>query len=152
MLGADLAAIAAKAAAGVLGAALDVARHVIDVPAQLAQAAFQHALLASDVKKLESVLDESFVWTHDGGEQVSGRQLLDQLRSGQLKYSVVETSNVTVSIAGDTAIVRGSSQRKRSAIPGATAGDANSFNAFYTLTLVNKGAGWKAVAMHSSRP
>jgi len=120
--------------------------------AGVVEAAFQHALLASDVKKLESVLDESFVWTHDGGEQVSGRQLLDQLRSGQLKYSVVETSNVTVSIAGDTAIVRGSSQRKRSAIPGTTAGDANSFNAFYTLTLVNKGAGWKAVAMHSSRP
>jgi ketosteroid isomerase-like protein len=116
------------------------------------EAAFQHALLAADDKKLESLLDESFVWTHDGGEQVSGRQLLDQLKSGQLKYSVIETSNVNISISGDTAIVRGSTQRQRSAIPGASAGDANSFKAYYTLTLVNKGAGWKVVAIHSSRP
>lgn len=120
--------------------------------AGIVEAAFHRALLDSDVKKLEWLLDESFVWTHDGGEQVSGRQLLDQLKTGQLKYSVVETSNVTVSVAADTAIVRGSTQRRRSAIPGATSGDANSFKAFYTLTLVNKGAGWKAVAMHSSRP
>jgi hypothetical protein len=79
--------------------------------------------------------------------------LLDELRSGQLKYSKLETNNVTVSVHDDTAVVRGVSLRQRSAVPGSTgAGDADPFTAFYTLTFVNKGGDWKAVAMHASRP
>jgi hypothetical protein len=116
------------------------------------EAAFHQAVLAADVKKLESLLDESFIWTHAAGEQMTRQQLLDQLGSGRLKYSKLETNNVTVSVYGDTAVVRGVSPRQRSSIPGEGSGDASPFTAFYTLTLINKGSGWKAVAMHSSRP
>jgi hypothetical protein len=117
-----------------------------------AEAALHQALLAADVKKLESLMDESFIWTHRTGEQVTRKQLLDQLGSGQLKYSKLETNNVTVSVYGDTAVVRGVSPRQRSSIPGSEgSGDASPFTAFYTLTFINKGGGWKAVAMHSSR-
>src|SRR5499426_2854880 len=118
-----------------------------------AHAAFHQAMLAADLKTLETLADESFIWTHRDGEQMTIKQLLDQLGSGQLKYSKLETNNVTVSVYGDTAIVRGVSQRQRSAFPGSTgSGDANPFTAFYTLTFVNKGGAWKAVAMHTSRP
>jgi hypothetical protein len=97
--------------------------------------------------------DESFIWTHRDGEQMTRKLLLDQLGSGQLKYSKLETNNVTVSVYGDTAIVRGVSQRQRSSFPGSTgSGDANPFTTFYTLTFVNKGGAWNAVAMHTSRP
>lgn len=113
---------------------------------------FHQAILAADIKKLESVVDESFIWTHDAGQRVTRQQLLDQLRSNQLKYSKLETNNVAVSVYGDTAIVRGESPRQRSAIPGSTSGDASPFTVYYTLTFLNKGSGWKAVAMHSSRP
>jgi hypothetical protein len=58
---------------------------------------------------------------------------------------------VTVDVYGDAAVVRGKSLRQRSAVPGAEA-DAAPFEFFYTLTLVNKGGAWKAVAMHSSHP
>jgi hypothetical protein len=80
--------------------------------------------------------------------------LLDQLRSGRLKYAKLETSKVTVSVAGDTAVVRGTTMRQRSAFPGSAgaASDASPFTAFYTLTFINNGGSWKAVAMHSSRP
>jgi hypothetical protein len=115
------------------------------------EAAFHEAVLGSDVKKLESLLDESFIWTHTAGEQMTRQQLLDQLGSGRLKLSKLETNNVTVSVYGDTAVVRGVSPRQRSSIPGESFGDASPFTAFYTLTFVNKGGGWKAVAMHSSR-
>jgi ketosteroid isomerase-like protein len=114
--------------------------------------ALHQALLAADTKKLESIIDESFIWTHDNGEQRTHQQLLDQLRSGQLKYSKLEVSTVTVSIYGDTAVVRGASTRQRSAVPGSAGGDASPFPIFYTLTVVNKGGDWKAVAMHTSRP
>ena len=115
------------------------------------EAVIHQALLAADVKKLESLIDESFIWTHDAGQQVTRRQLLDQLGSGRLKYSKLETNNVTVSVYGDTAVVRGVSPRQRSSIPGQSTGDATSFKAFYTMTFVKKGGTWKAVAMHSSR-
>jgi ketosteroid isomerase-like protein len=118
-----------------------------------AQAAFHQAMLAADLKTLETLADESFIWTHRDGEQMTRKLLLDQLGSGQLKYSKLETNNVTVSVYGDTAIVRGVSQRQRSSFPGSTgSGDANPFTTFYTLTFVNKGGAWNAVAMHTSRP
>ena len=115
------------------------------------EGAFHQALLAADVKKLESLIDESFIWTHDAGQQVTRQQLLDQLGSGRLKYSKLETNNVTVSVYGDTAVVRGVSPRQRSSIPGQSTGDASLFKAFYTIPFVNKGGTWKAVTMHSSR-
>jgi ketosteroid isomerase-like protein len=115
------------------------------------EAAFHEAVLASDVKKLESLLDESFIWTHRAGEQMTRRQLLDNLKSGELKYSKLETNSVTVSVYGDTAVVRGVSPRQRGSGPGLVSDDAGPFTVFYTLTFVNKGSGWKAVAMHSSR-
>lgn len=116
------------------------------------ETAFHQAILAADIKKVESVVDESFIWTHDAGQRVTRQQLLDQLGGNQLKYSKLETNNVLVSVYGDTAIVRGESPRQRSAIPGSTSGDASPFTVYYTLTFLNKGSGWKAVAMHSSRP
>jgi ketosteroid isomerase-like protein len=115
------------------------------------EAAFHEAVLGSDVKKLESLLDESFIWTHRAGEQMTRKQLLDELESGELKYSKLETNNVTVSVYGDTAVVRGVSPRQRGSIPGEASDDASPFTIFYTLTFINKGSGWKAVAMHSSR-
>ena len=118
-----------------------------------AEAEFHQAMLASDLKKLESLTDPSFIWTHRTGEQMTRRQLLDDLGSGRLKYSTLDTNNVVVSVYGDTGVVRGVSPRQRSSIPASPgSGDATPFNAFYTLTFVYKDGAWKAVAMHSSRP
>jgi ketosteroid isomerase-like protein len=118
-----------------------------------AQEAFHQAMLAPDVKTLDGLLDESFIWTHRAGERMTRQQLLDLLRSGQLKYSKLETNDVAVAVYGDTAVVRGVSPRQRSAFPGSDgSGDASPFTAFYTLTLVQKGGTWKAVALHTSRP
>ena len=119
-----------------------------------ADSAFHQAMLASDAKKLESLTDESFIWTHRAGEKMTRQQLLEQIGSGQLKYSQLETNNVTVAVYGDTGVVRGVSPRQRTSFvgPGGESGDSTPFNAFYTLTFVNKDGGWKAVAMHTSRP
>jgi Domain of unknown function (DUF4440) len=125
----------------------EVRKEVAAVPV-----AFHQAMLAADLKTLETLTDKSFIWMHRDGKQVTKRQLLDELGSGQLKYSKLETNSVTVSVHGDTAVVGGASLRQRSAFPGSTGtGDASPFTAFYTLTFVNKGGAWKAVAMHTSR-
>lgn len=118
-----------------------------------AQAAFHQAVLAADVGTLEVLLDESFIWTHPTGDRTTRQQLLDQLESGELRYSKLETSDVTVSVHGDTGIVRGVSPVQRTAFPGSGgSGDAGPFAALYTLTLARKDGAWKAVALHTSRP
>jgi ketosteroid isomerase-like protein len=116
-----------------------------------AEAAFHRAMLGADVKELATRLDDGFIWTHRDGEQMTGKNLLEELGSGRLKYSKLETSKVNVSLHGDTAIVRGVSTRQRSSIPAGGVDDAP-FTALYTLTFVNRGGAWKAVAMHTSWP
>jgi hypothetical protein len=117
------------------------------------EAAFHRAVLAADTKTIESLTDESFIWTDRTGEQMTRQRLLDDLASAKLKYSKLESSNVTVAVYSDTTIVRGVSPLQRRSIPdSAGTGDASPFAAFYTLTFVNRSGAWKAVAMHSSRP
>jgi len=116
-----------------------------------AEAAFQQATLAGDAKRLEPLLDETFVWTQHTGERRTRRQLLDSLASGQLKYSKLETNDVAVNVYGDAAVVRGVSARQRSSYAGAEKGDAAPFTSFYTLTFVNRGGAWRVAAMHTSR-
>jgi hypothetical protein len=118
-----------------------------------AQVALHQALITADLKTLDKLADESFIWTHGDGRQASKRQLLNELESGQLKYSRLETSNVTVTIYDDTAVVRGTSLRQPTASPGSPgSGDPSPSTVFYTLTFINKGGDWKVVAMHMSRP
>ena len=116
------------------------------------EAAFHQAMLAADAKRLESLIDESFVWTQSTGEQVTRQNLLEKFTKGELKYSKLETSNVTVFVYGDTAVVRGVSKRQPSPAPGSDdPGNTSPFTILYTLTFINKGGAWKAVAMHTSR-
>ena len=118
-----------------------------------AEAEFHQAMLASDLRKLESLTDPGFVWTQRTGEQMTRRQLLDELGSGRLKYSTLDTNNVAVSVYGDTGVVQGVLPRQPSSLPASPGSDdASPSNAFYTLTFVYKDGAWKAVAMHSSRP
>jgi hypothetical protein len=119
----------------------------------VAQAAFHQALFSADLKTLDALADESFIWTYRDGRQATKQQLLDELRSGQLKYSKLETSNVTVAVYDESAVVRGTSLRQRNVVPGSTgSGDVSAFTAFYTMTFINRGGDWRAVAIHTSRP
>src|SRR5829696_9258085 len=91
------------------------------------EAAFHQALTAADVDKLTALTDSTFVWTR-GSTQIARQQLLDDLRAGKVKYGKPDSAKVSISIYGDTAIVRGDS---------------------YTLTFINQIGGWKAVAMNT---
>jgi hypothetical protein len=93
------------------------------------EAAFHQALMAADTEKLTALTDSTFVWTR-GNTQLSRKQLLDDLSAGKVKYGKPDPAKVSISIYGDTAIVRGES---------------------YTLTFINQIGGWKAVDMHTSQ-
>ena len=94
-----------------------------------ADTAFHQALSTADVAKLQALTDSTFVWTR-GNTQISQKQLFDDLSAGKVKYGKPDAAKVSISIYGDTAIVRGES---------------------YTLVFINQVEGWKAVAMHTSQ-
>jgi hypothetical protein len=117
-----------------------------------ADSALHAALLTADVAALEALLDPAFAWIHSDGRRLGRGQLLDQLRSGTLRYARLDTSDVTVSVHGGTAVVRGASSRLRSSIPESPGtGDPAPRAIAYTLTLAHDGGAWRAVAMHTSR-
>ncbi len=111
--------------------------------------AFFRAVVDADTKKLENLTHNSFVWTHRGGNQQTRQQLLDQLSSGQLRFSKIDPANVTVNLIGDSAIVRGTATAQRSAVPGGSP-DAAPFNVSYTFVLANPGGAWLVVGLHGS--
>ena len=105
-----------------------------------AEAAFRQAAAAADVKTLEALTEEGFVWTRGAGEKLTRRQSLDHLGAGQLKYPKAAAVAVNVNVYGDAAVVHGVTAKQADAPP---------FH--FTMTLVNRG-GWKAVSLHTSAP
>ena len=97
-----------------------------------ADAAFHQAMLSADVEKLTALTDPTFIWTH-GTRQLTRQQLLDDLRAGKLKYGKTDAAKVSISVYGDTAIVRGESNLTP-----------------YTLIFLNQLGLWRAVGLHTS--
>ncbi len=99
-----------------------------------AEAAFHQAIARADVDRLTALTDPTFIWTQ-GTSQMSRKQLLDDLRCGSIEVCEARYSKSSVSVYGDTAIVRGEWRRRIG---------------HYTLTLHQPGRSWKAVAMHTA--
>lgn len=114
------------------------------------ESAFHQSLLAADVNKLNALLDVSFIWLRRRGEQMTRQQLLDQLRSGQMKYAKPQASNVTINVYGDTAVVRHSTRQYAPSRAPGRPGRPGPWTLFYTLIFVNKEGTWKAIEMHTS--
>jgi ketosteroid isomerase-like protein len=116
-----------------------------------AEAAFHQAMLAGDAEAMASLLDDTFIRTFRDGSQQTRAEALEEIRSGRLKFTSLETSDVTIHVYGDAAVVRGTSLRRRAAVPGSQA-DSAPFRLFYTMTLVRRAGQWKIVALHASHP
>jgi hypothetical protein len=93
-----------------------------------ANAALHEAIMSADVDKLTALTDQTFVWTH-GAIQTTREQLLNDLRAQKVKYGKPDPGKVSISVYGDTAVVRGES---------------------YTLVFVNQLGVWRAVSLHTS--
>ncbi len=93
-----------------------------------ANAALHEAIVSGDIDKLTALTDPGFVWTH-GSVQTTRQQLFDDLRAKKVKYGKPDPAKVSISVYGDTAVVRGES---------------------YTLTFINQLGVWRAVSLHTS--
>jgi len=98
-------------------------------------AAFHEALATGDLNKLTALTDAGFV-SINGANQMNAKQLVDNVRADGLKYVKPDLAKSTISVYGETAVVRGegpSPAKHR-----------------YSITYINQGGAWKAIAMHVS--
>ena len=93
-----------------------------------AAAALHEAISSGDIDKAMTLTDPGFVWTR-GDFETTRQQLLDDLRARKVKYVKTDPAKMSISVYGDTAIVRGES---------------------YTLVFINQLGVWRAVSLHSS--
>jgi ketosteroid isomerase-like protein len=93
-----------------------------------ASAALHDAISSADIDKLTALTDPGFVWTH-GSVETTRQQLFDDLKARKVKYEKPDAAKMSISVYGETAIVRGES---------------------YTLVFVNQLGVWRAVSLHTS--
>jgi ketosteroid isomerase-like protein len=93
-----------------------------------AAATLHDSILSANIDKLTALTDQTFVWTH-GSVQTTRQQLFDDLRAKKVRYGKPDPAKMSISVYGDTAIVRGES---------------------YTLIFVNQLGVWRAVSLHTS--
>ena len=91
-------------------------------------AAFHQALAAGDRKKLTTLTDASFVWVQGQGKEITRTELINS--SDQFKHSEPGDVKETVSVYGESAVVRGEGR--------------------YTMTLVSQNGAWKIVALQTT--
>jgi hypothetical protein len=89
-----------------------------------------HEMYAHHTDPVPVSITKIFTSPWGTGEPITKPQLIDALTNKRLESGRLETSDVTVDVFGDAAVVRGKSS-----------------DAFLTITFVNRGEGWKAVAM-----
>ena len=93
-----------------------------------AATALHEAISSADIDRLTALTDPGFFWTH-GSVEITRQQLFDDLKARKVKYEKPDVAKMSISVYGETAIVRGES---------------------YTLVFINQLGVWRAVSLHTS--
>lgn len=99
------------------------------------ETAFHEAIASGDVERITALTHTTFNWTR-GTQQLSQQQLLAEVSAKRLKYEKPNAAKTTVSMYGDSAIVRGEFNPQKPIR--------------YTLMFINVAGAWKAVSMHTT--
>jgi ketosteroid isomerase-like protein len=99
------------------------------------------ALQKNDVKALTTILVKTYVDTDETGHQGDKAAVLGALKSGALKLSLIELSDMKPVIYGDAAVVTGASLQH-----GTYEGQPLAARIVFTDTFIRAGKTWKVVA------
>ena len=99
------------------------------------------ALQKNDVKTLSTILASTYVDTDETGHHGDKAAVLGALKSGALKFSVIELSDMKPTIYGHAAVVTGASVQR-----GTYEGQPLAERIVFTDTFIRTGKTWKVVA------
>lgn len=105
------------------------------------------ALMAADVESLSHIFADDYIQYDDSGKPHTKQAILEALRSGALRYPSIVSTQRTVRLFGDTAVVHGSESDEVE-----RAGQRSSARYLYLDVLTKRDGEWKIVASQLARP
>jgi len=132
---------ATTAAAPALGKTEDVQKAVLDRDAAKIQ-----AMVHADAKALGEILRDDLIYIHSSGPVDTKDRVIDEITSGLLQYSAVETSEVGVRVYGNTSVITG-----RAILKVSTKGKRLEIPVRYTEVWVCSGGVWQLASWQATR-
>lgn len=108
---------------------------------------YQAAVKRNDAATMDRILADDFVLVTGSGKTYNKADLLEEARSGRMKYQHQEDTNQTVRLWGDTAVVTAKLWEK-----GTQGGKPFDYIVWFSDTYVRTANGWKYVLGQSSLP
>jgi hypothetical protein len=104
------------------------------------------AMVHADAKALGEILRDDLIYIHSSGPVDNKERVIDEITSGLLQYSAVETSEVWVRIYGDTSVVAG-----RALLKVSTKGKALEIPVRFTEVWVRSNGVWQLASWQATR-
>jgi hypothetical protein len=103
-------------------------------------------MIEMKLDSLEGVLDDRLVFTHSNGWTENKKELIQDIKSGKLRYQSIESRDIIVRLYPKTAILTGKGKFKV-----VLDGNELLFDLAYTEIYVMKGKKWLLASRHSNR-
>jgi ketosteroid isomerase-like protein len=103
------------------------------------------AVVASDGEFIERVWDDDFFYTGVRGEVKQRDQVVSELKSGKLRFELLQFDDVRVRVYGTTAVATGLATTKGRGPQGEISGKFR-----YTRVYVKRGEQWRLVAFQGT--
>ena len=105
------------------------------------------ALMSGDLAVLERILADDYVQYNEAGKAFTKRDVLNNFRTGAIRYPSIVSMGRTIRVFGDTAVVHGSETDEVEAD-----GKRSSVRYVYLDVLRKCNGEWKLVASQLARP
>ena len=105
------------------------------------------ALMTADVVALSHILADDYIQYGDSGQPLSKQQILENFRTGAVRYPSIVSTGRVIRLFGDTAVVHGSEEDEVE-----SAGKRFQVRYIYLDVLLKRGGEWKLVASQLAQP
>ena len=105
------------------------------------------ALMSADLAVLAQIFAEDYVQYNEAGKSFTKQDVLDNFRTGAIRYPSIVSTGRLIRIFGDTAIVHGSELDEVE-----VDGERSTVRYVYLDVLQKRGGKWKLVASQLAKP
>jgi uncharacterized protein (TIGR02246 family) len=105
------------------------------------------ALMSADVEALSRIFANDYIQYGESGEPQSKEAILDNLRTGAIRYPSIVSTGRKIRVLGETAVVHGSESDEVE-----VAGKRSRVRYIYLDVLLRRNGVWEIVASQLARP
>jgi uncharacterized protein (TIGR02246 family) len=105
------------------------------------------ALMSADLKVLAQIFADDYVQYNESGQAFSKQDVLNNFRTGAIRYPSIVSTGRTIRLFGDMAVVQGSESDEVE-----VGGKRSTVRYVYLDVLLKRNGEWKLVASQLARP